>query len=489
MRSLKLHVAMIVSCLCMAIHVQAQTSGCTDPAANNYNASATVNDGSCTYNSATLTPDLKANLVSDLQENSGIVYWNNRLWTHNDGGNTNEVIEMDTTGAIIRKITVSNATNVDWEDIAQDNTYLYVGDFGNNASGNRQDLKIYRILKSDILSGNSVTADVISYAYADQTDFTAVAANTTNFDCEAMIVLNGKIYLFMKQWTALGTSVYELPATPGTVTATRISTSALPSNWLVTGADIVPEQRTIALCGYNASNGSRYLYLLYDYTGTDFLSGNERIVNLTGVGQTEGLAFKDAEYLFISRERLTVSIFVFPQALEAVNLTTLLRPYLLQLVPISSLSFSVAPYNLGNRITWDIIPKEELAEGWLQRKDAASDRYQDIHHFFQSSGWHEDASPGNRPYYRIRALDRQGKESYSREYRAAQTWKTEGIRKEGQTLRASSPGLMLSVYGMNGNLILQARGSLDISTLPSGTYMAICTDEMGDVMARSSFIR
>jgi len=470
------------------IRSQAQTPGCTDPAANNYNASATVNNGSCTYNSVTLTPSLKANLAVDLEENSGIVYWNFRLWTHNDGGNTNEVIEMDTTGNIIRKITVSNATNVDWEDIAQDDTYLYVGDFGNNAAGNRQDLKIYRILKSDIQSNNTVTAAVISYSYADQTDFTALPANTTNFDCEAMVVLNGKIYLFMKQWTSLGTSVYEMSATPGTVSATRISTSTLPSNWLVTGADIVPGQRTIALCGYNTSNGARSLYLLYDYAGTDFFSGNKRIINLAGVGQTEGLAFKEAEYVFISRERLTVSIFVFPQALEAVNLTAQLRPYL-QILPISSIDLSVSPYDLGNRVSWEVLPAEELAEGWIQKKSSVPDRYMDIHRFTAPSGRHEDVHSGGTAYYRIRAIDKRGKESYSREYKSGFPLRMEGIRKNGLMLLALSPAMTLSVYGMNGNLITRARGYVDISALPSGIYMAVCTDVSGEVRARSTFIR
>jgi hypothetical protein len=29
--------------------------------------------------------------------------------------------------------------NKDWEEISQDSTYFYIGDFGNNVSGNRKD--------------------------------------------------------------------------------------------------------------------------------------------------------------------------------------------------------------------------------------------------------------------------------------------------------------------------------------------------------------
>jgi hypothetical protein len=52
--------------------VKAQVAGCPDPAADNYDPSATVNNGSCTYNSATITPKLKYNLNTVLNESSGL---------------------------------------------------------------------------------------------------------------------------------------------------------------------------------------------------------------------------------------------------------------------------------------------------------------------------------------------------------------------------------------------------------------------------------
>jgi len=51
---------------------KAQLKGCPDPAANNYNSLATVNDGSCTYNSVTLNPKLKYNLNTVINESSGL---------------------------------------------------------------------------------------------------------------------------------------------------------------------------------------------------------------------------------------------------------------------------------------------------------------------------------------------------------------------------------------------------------------------------------
>src|SRR5690349_7001177 len=161
----------------------AQVNGCPDPAANNYNSAATLNDGSCAYNDVPIKPVLKTNLNTKLNESSGLIWWNNQVWTHNDSGGEPAIYAIDTaTGNIIKKVTIANATNVDWEDIAQDSTYIYIGDFGNNANGNRQDLKIYRVKKADVKSKTSVKAAIINYTYNDQTSFTPAGSNNTNFD-------------------------------------------------------------------------------------------------------------------------------------------------------------------------------------------------------------------------------------------------------------------------------------------------------------------
>ncbi len=38
------------------------------------------------------------------------------------------------TGEILQRIEIENVKNRDWEDITIDETYFYVGDFGNNAA-------------------------------------------------------------------------------------------------------------------------------------------------------------------------------------------------------------------------------------------------------------------------------------------------------------------------------------------------------------------
>jgi hypothetical protein len=483
--------------LFLQLHTYAQTDGCTDPVANNFNPLATRNDGSCLYNAVSRNPVLKSNLNAELLENSGLILWNDRLWTHNDGGNSTALFEMDTTGTIIRTVNVSNAVNVDWEDIAQDENYVYVGDFGNNASGNRQDLTIYQIAKADLLAGNTVTASLIRFSYADQTDFTAVAANTTNFDCEAMIAYNGKLYLFTKQWTALGTSVYELPATPGTWSAQKIGANTAPAG-LVTGADVSPAQRSIAICGYT-SGITRFLYFLYDFTGTDFFSGNKRFVTMSGFGQTEGIAFKNPEYIFVSRERLTVPglPITISQALETVNLTTLLQPYY-QLLPIELIKLQAQHSDAGRELKWEIFPADEFHRGWLQRS-ASGNNYENIYLIPTAKGKYIDEDPAlmqQQAYYRVLALDKDNRPSYSKEVKVAAPAGPTNVKITASYIEMVStsriPGV-IRIYDMKGSKwIDQAFAQLkriDISNLPRGQFIVVVSGQDGNILTRKSFIR
>lgn len=491
---------LLTGMIILFLHINAytQTEGCTDPAASNFNPLATQNNGSCTYNMASRTPVLKSNLNASLTENSGLIYWNNRIWTHNDGGNSTELFELDTTGTIIRTVNVSNAVNVDWEDIAQDDNYVYVGDFGNNASGNRQDLVIYRIAKSDLLAGNTVTAMLIRFSYSDQTDFTAVAANTTNFDCEAMIAYNGNLYLFTKQWSALGTSVYELPVSPGTWSAQKLASNAAPAG-LVTGADVSPAQRSIAICGYT-SGGARFLYLLYDFAGTDFFSGNKRFVTMSGLGQTEGIAFKNPEYVFVSRENLTRVVLGFPvtitQALETINLTTLLQPYY-QLLPIELIKLQVQNMAAGRELKWEILPPDEFHHGWLQRS-LPGNNFENLYLIPAAKGKFVDADPVvlEQPvYYRVLALDKDNRPSYSKELKALPVSGTTQLTFRSSVVSVLStsrtPGIV-RIFDMKGSQWIQQsyllKTEINIQTLPKGQYVLVVSGLDGAIRKRQAFL-
>ncbi len=117
-------------------------------------------------------------------------------------------------GLVTRTITISNATNVDWEDITQDDTSIYIGDIGNN-NGNRTDLKIYKISKTDFINTTSVAAETIAFTYADRLDFTANPNNTV-WDSEALVSFNEtNLLLFSKNWVDGITKAYLVPKEPG----------------------------------------------------------------------------------------------------------------------------------------------------------------------------------------------------------------------------------------------------------------------------------
>jgi len=251
------------------------------------------------FNVITVIPkSLIAKIPSEVQESSGLILYNNLLWTFNDSGGENKLFGLNFSGEIVRIITVKNGTNVDWEDIAQDDQYVYIGDFGNN-NGDRKDLKIYKIKKSEMDSGDIVTASKIDFSYAEQKDFSSNPLNTP-FDCEAITNYNGNLFIFTKNWVDETTSVYQIPKNEGDYVLSFIDTFNV--NGLVTGADISPDEKTLALVGYK--DFKPIVWLFSDITEQNFLGGKEIYMKLDEIysAQTEGICFKGNDTLLISNE-------------------------------------------------------------------------------------------------------------------------------------------------------------------------------------------
>lgn len=297
----------------------AQTAGCTDPEATNFDAQAFYNDGSCSYDPAAVAPATSVLLDAALSETSGIILWNGKLWSHNDDTDINLYASDTVTGTLLQTVPLTGTTNTDWEEIAQDDGHLYIGDFGNNANGNRTDLHILKIDKSSVLAG-SPTFETISFSYSDQTSFTATGVNNTDFDCEAMVVTSDSIYLFTKQWVSYHTSLYALPKTAGAHVAQLRGT--LNVNGLITGASIITDAGLITLIGYT-SGGVPFFTLLYDYTSDHFFEGCVRQLTLNLPGyQTEGIASSAGLTFYVTNEALVIPPFInIPQKLHKVDLS------------------------------------------------------------------------------------------------------------------------------------------------------------------------
>lgn len=306
------------------ISTYAQITGCTDPLSKNHNPNATLNDGSCLYENFKIKPKYSIRLSDSIKETSGLIAFDNLLWTHNDDHDTT-LYGLDTLGKIQKKIVLENVKNNDWEEISQDSNHLYIGDFGNNATGNRTDLHILKIEKKSFLEGNPLI-DTISFFYSNQSDFNS-KHNTNNFDCEAFIVAQDSIYLFTKQWKTSQTAIYSLPKESGNHIAKF--KEILKTKGLVTGAFYFEPKRNIVLCGYS-KKGKPFLYLLYDFKDQDFLSGNKRRINLPfNFLQVEGITTNDGTNYYLTNEALVRKpVLNVPPQIHHFDLSPILNSYL-----------------------------------------------------------------------------------------------------------------------------------------------------------------
>jgi hypothetical protein len=307
----------------------AEISGCTDPKANNYNPKAINNDGSCIYKGANISPLTSVILNKELTETSGLIFWNNSLWSQNDDTN-NKLYSIDTiTGSILKSYPLANTINNDWEEISQDDQYIYVGDFGNNSSGNRVDLHILRVEKNSLLL-EVPRIDTIYFSYSNQTNFNASAANNTDFDCEAFLVTSDSIYLFTKQWVSEKTSIYALPKMPGNYIAQLRSTINVQG--LVTGITYLESKRMAVICGYSKLL-QPFFYLLYDFKNNDFANGNKRKITANlPFRQIEGIATSNGLKYYATNENF--SILNIPQQFHTFDFSNYLANYLNSIISI-----------------------------------------------------------------------------------------------------------------------------------------------------------
>lgn len=239
----------------------------------------------------------KHTMDSRIPEGSGLAAWNGKLWTFNDSGKPT-LFALDTIdGKIVTEYDLG-VTNRDWEEISQDNHYLYIGNFGNNA-GKRKTLQIYRVSKEKLLQ-NKVALDSITFEWPIIKK-SAHSKKVKNFDCEAMVVINDTIYLFTKEWRKHRRSqIFKLPASPSHHVAEYVTT--LKTHTLITGASYSPKTKRVVLCGYNLFLSPRIVTL--SFSGDKVFENvykAKQIRTKQVLRQTEGLtSFNGKDYYVIS---------------------------------------------------------------------------------------------------------------------------------------------------------------------------------------------
>ncbi|NOQ92738.1 MAG: hypothetical protein GQ552_08505 [Flavobacteriaceae bacterium] len=238
-------------------------------------------------------------LSSKIDETSGLINFNGRIITHNDSGDKPNLYEIDiTSGKVIRTVTISNAVNIDMEDITQDENSIYLCDIGNN-SNKRKNQTIYKISKADYLIKDKVVAEIIRIKYKEQINFTKTNRKT-NFDAEAVVNINDELFLFTKNWGDLKTSVYKIPKGKGNYTLTKIDSFDI--NGLITAATYNENTKTVILTGY--LDFKPFIVELTNFSSNSPLDGkiDKKSIVVSGSKQIEGITVNPDGSYYMSAE-------------------------------------------------------------------------------------------------------------------------------------------------------------------------------------------
>ncbi|MDA3906877.1 MAG: hypothetical protein PF484_12465 [Bacteroidales bacterium] len=248
------------------------------------------------------SPDIVIDVLSDsVNETSGLIFYKGSIWTLNDSGGEAEIYSLDKkTGKIIQTIGFKDVQNFDFESLAQDDDFIYVGDIGNNF-GNRQDLSIYKIAKKDIpeIQDTILPVERIQFNFSDQYSF-IIRPRFHDFDCEALISYRDYLYVFTKNWADLNTRFYAIPKVAGEYTIDVLG--EFNADGLITGADYKAENNMLSLLGYK--DFLPFIWIFTEFEGNNFFEGKSRRFNLDSIhgAQTEGICFNDKGDLLISSE-------------------------------------------------------------------------------------------------------------------------------------------------------------------------------------------
>lgn len=191
-----------------------------------------------------------------INESSGLARGRNKghfFWTHNDSGDTNRLFSFKSTGELVAQLTITGATNTDWEDMASFShngvSYLLVGAIGDNYA--RRDHYRIHLIREPVLEPSSRTL-ILSTEVERTIEF---MYEDGPHDCESLAVdpANGVLYLVSKITPEYGDqcAVYSLPLwgnNTGRRTARRLTYLDMPP--VTTGMDISSDGRRAIITTY-----------------------------------------------------------------------------------------------------------------------------------------------------------------------------------------------------------------------------------------------
>lgn len=192
----------------------------------------------------------------EINESSGLVQSRCQpdiFWTHNDSGDGAFVYAINEKGDKLGTWKVTNAKNLDWEDIATfkdtaGKCFLYIGDIGNNDFDKNQ-LTIYKVAEPQINEADkdsskqnpaqTESAEAINFSYPDGTH-----------NAESLLVhpKTGEIYILTKH-ESKPSEVFKLGAKTEKIAEFKVP--SVPYGML-TGGEISPDGKRIIICDYVA---------------------------------------------------------------------------------------------------------------------------------------------------------------------------------------------------------------------------------------------
>ena len=154
------------------------------------------------------------------RENSGIVKSRNHkdvYWMQNDSGDEPRIYAVNRKGEVygaeryedLTGVYIGGAINVDWEDIAVDDSgNILIADVGNNCNC-RKDLVIYVVPEPRPEAGRTPYLRKLFFEYPDQYNFPAPSGDF-NYDCEGIFTVGDTIYILSKNRSDSFAKLYKL---------------------------------------------------------------------------------------------------------------------------------------------------------------------------------------------------------------------------------------------------------------------------------------
>ncbi|WP_442864554.1 hypothetical protein [Alteromonas sp. BMJM2] len=238
-----------------------------------------------------------------LREISGIEFdKKQRLWAINDSGDGPILYMLNKDGSIAREVTVSNAKNVDWEDMTQNQFgHFFLGDFGNN-DNDRRWLTIYKIENPIDIKTDTTEAEIIKFTYP-QMEEGEIKPEDKNYDLEAFVEFKHHLYLFTKNRTKPFdgiTKLYKVGDHAANFDAELIgefkTCTTLEKLCWITSAAISPNREKLVLLD------STSLWLFENFDGDNFFNGDVSRIDLGIITQKEAVTFYDDNTLIFTDE-------------------------------------------------------------------------------------------------------------------------------------------------------------------------------------------